>query len=184
MWLLQNGAISTHSKENRIVLLSKSCFTRGLLVAAALLGSAKSADQPQDPFKKVGENDPRLERIRSFFAKSDSPAQQYAQDFLLAADQHKLDWRLLPSISQVESSGAKRYRNNNIFGWDNCETRFRTVRHGIYHVASRLAHAAPYRGKDTVRKLRTYNSNPEYAHKVRYFMRTLGPKYLAPASAY
>src|ERR1700730_5030314 len=62
--------------------------------------------------------DPRLESLREFFHKSDCPVQEYSRVFLEAADRYELDWRLLPSISFVESTGGKAAPNNNLFGWD------------------------------------------------------------------
>ena len=63
-------------------------------------------------------NDPRFERLQAFFAKLDCPAWEYAATFLEAADDYALDWRLLPSLSYVESTGGKAARHNNLFGWN------------------------------------------------------------------
>ena len=62
--------------------------------------------------------DPRLETLRRFFEQSECPAIEYAHVFLEAADDYDLDWRLLPSISYIESTGGKNAANNNLFGWD------------------------------------------------------------------
>ena len=51
--------------------------------------------------------DPRLKSLRSFFDKANCPAWKYSAVFLEAADTYDLDWRLLPSISYVESTGGK-----------------------------------------------------------------------------
>src|SRR5690242_17848024 len=62
--------------------------------------------------------DPRLLKLQKFFADTDAPARALSHVFLSEADQYDLDWRLLPSISFVESTGGKAARNNNMFGWD------------------------------------------------------------------
>ena len=81
-----------------------------------------AAAQLQSEFDRVkGERDQlldRLARLQAFFGKSDCPAKAYSDEFLTTADRYDLDWRLLPSISYVESTGGKSARNNNLFGWD------------------------------------------------------------------
>ena len=54
--------------------------------------------------------DHRLQRLQAFFGKADCPAKKYSTDFLVEADELSLDWRLLPSISYVESTGGKSAR--------------------------------------------------------------------------
>jgi len=120
-------------------------------------------------------DDPRLRLIWQYFADRDCPLQDSAADFLVAADQNELDWRLLPSISMIESSGGKDYRNNNVFGWDSCRETFPSVQAGIHFVASRLAKSKLYKDKSVDEKLLTYNPQPDYAHRVKAVMRALGP---------
>jgi hypothetical protein len=120
-------------------------------------------------------DDPRLRLIWQYFADRDCPLRDSAADFLAAADQNELDWRLLPSISMIESSGGKDYRNNNVFGWDSCREPFSSVQAGIHFVASRLSKSKLYKDKSLDQKLSTYNPQPEYAHRVRAVMRALGP---------
>jgi hypothetical protein len=117
--------------------------------------------------------DPRSESIRKFFQKADCPAQQYADVFLEAADRYELDWRLLPSISYVESTGGKQARNNNLFGWDSGRARFDTPVQSIHQVGYRLAYSDLYRDKALDEILATYNPNAEYAEKVKSVMRQI-----------
>ena len=97
-------------------------------------------------------------------------------DFLVAADQNELDWRLLPSISIIESSGGKDYTNNNVFGWDSCKERFSSVRAGIHYVAAQLGKSSRYKGKNVDRKLQIYNPLPEYSQRVKAVMRAMGDR--------
>jgi hypothetical protein len=122
----------------------------------------------------VSVNDPRLLRLEQFFAQWDCPLRKSAEEFLIAADTNQLDWRLLPSISMVESSGGKDYTNNNVFGWDSCHERFPSVQAGIHIVASRLANSKLYKDKDLDTKLSTYNPLPDYPNRVKALMQTLG----------
>lgn len=116
-------------------------------------------------------DDPRLESLRRFFQKGDCPAQAYSQTFLEAADIYELDWRLLPSISFVESTGGKVAPNNNMFGWDSGRAQFDSPAAGIHKVGYQLAHSELYRNKDVDGILATYNPNAEYAVKVKWVMR-------------
>lgn len=159
-------------------------ISRGLVLVAGLAAVSGQADPNSFVMKPAVSTDPRLIRIRQYFLERDCPAHQYAEDFVLAADRHELDWRLLPSISMIESTGGKEARNNNMFGWDNCDVRFKTDRHGIYHVASRLANSRFYKGKNLDQTLRTYNPRREYGKKVKLVMSQLGPANLTPAGVF
>ncbi len=114
-----------------------------------------------------------MQRIRSFFRKRKCPAQRYASEFVQAADQYRLDWRLLPSLALIESSGGKVFTNNNIFGWDSCRRRFSSVQAGIQTVAERLANSPLYEGKSVEDKLKVYNSRPHYSDAVKRVMQQL-----------
>ncbi len=117
--------------------------------------------------------DPRLAKLKGFFLEFDSPAYFLAEDFLAAADRHGLDWRLLPSISILESGGGKDFKNNNIMGWDSCRQAFPSVQAGVDIVAARLAHSQFYKTKDLDEKLAAYNPNPDYPRRAKALMRRL-----------
>jgi hypothetical protein len=119
--------------------------------------------------------DPRLENLRRFFAGFGCPAVAYAPAFLDAADSFSLDWRLLPSLSYVESTGGKAAQGNNFFGWDSGRARFSSPAAAIQSVAERLSQSARYHGKTLDQKLAMYNPVPGYAHKVRSIMRQIAP---------
>jgi hypothetical protein len=119
--------------------------------------------------------DPRLRRLQNFFDAIDAPAKAYAHVFLSVADTHDLDWRLLPSISFVETTGGKAARNNNLFGWDCGRAEFKSISEGIRTVAYRLAHSALYKNKPLDDLLAVYNPNPEYSRAVRSVMNRIGP---------
>ena len=66
--------------------------------------------------------------------------------FLEAADDYALDWRLLPSLSYVESTGGKAARNNNLFGWNSGRAQFPEPRRRYPHDPGfNLAHSERYR---------------------------------------
>lgn len=111
--------------------------------------------------------DPRTVRLQRFFTRIHAPVASLSAAFVRAADRNHLDWRLLPSIAVVESSGGKHYLNNNIFGWGGGSTAFSSVRAGIQQVADRLSHSPIYKNRSVVGKLRLYNSeDADYVSKV------------------
>ena len=142
----------------------------GLLALPSVVSSTQSVTQV--PGNK--QDDPRLDRLRRFFADYDSPLSSAAAEFLIAADTNDLDWRLLPSISIVESSGGKVYANNNVLGWDSARRSFDSVEAGILAVADRLGNSKLYKDKDLDEILATYNPVPNYPQRVKAVMRALG----------
>jgi len=128
--------------------------------------------------------DSRVIQLRRFLQARDCPISRFAPDFIAAADRFALDWRLLPSISYVESGGGKEYRGNNIFGWGNGVQAFPSIRAGIRVVASRLAKSSLYRDKSLDDVLRTYNPDLAYGARVKAVMVRLGKEqaYRAPES--
>jgi hypothetical protein len=122
-----------------------------------------------------GADDPRLLKLERFFQELNSPAHAIAKEFLAAADRYALDWRLLPSLSILESGGGRECKNNNIMGWDSCRQKFSSAAAGVHHVAERLTVSKLYRNKSLDEKLRTYNPHPGYPQRVMKLMDRLGP---------
>ena len=120
-------------------------------------------------------SDPRTTRLARFFSGLHCPVLSLAEDFVNAADDNHLDWRLLPSISIIESSGGKAYRNNNIFGWDQGLQVFPSIRVGLNLVAFKLGNSPLYRNRDIRGKLHLYNPDETYAPKVINVMNRISP---------
>src|SRR5579871_6409264 len=101
--------------------------TKHMVVFAGLLavpaGTSLSQNQKMTPVAPSKENpmlpaeDPRFPALKAFFEKYNCPIGEMVPEFLAAADENDLDWRLLPSISLIESGGGKAMTNNNAFGW-------------------------------------------------------------------
>jgi len=149
----------------------------GGLVFAGLVSvpAAVSTAQHIAPAKTDYQSDSRLQVLRDFFEKSNCPAADVAEVFLEAADDYDLDWRLLPSLSIVESGGGKAARNNNIFGWNNGRASFHSMAASIHGVGYKLAHGQFYRDKALDAILGTYNPVTGYAAKVKSVMRQISP---------
>jgi len=156
----------------------RKALLRGLVILAGLLivqGTVSLSQQFDPPIYK---NDARLLILKKFFERRESPVASLSRDFLLAADRNRLDWRLLPSISIIESGGGKAYRNNNIFGWAGCEQQFPSVRDGIHIVAGRLANSKLYKNKNLDAKLALYNPHSDYRPRVKSVMARIGRRHL------
>lgn len=119
--------------------------------------------------------DPRLICLQKFFAQANCPALKLADVFLEAADDYHLDWRLLPSLSYVETGGGKAAYNNNLFGWASGKAHFDNLAAGIHQVGFQLSHRRPYRHKNVAQILAIYNPRPEYAQRVTAVMRQIAP---------
>jgi hypothetical protein len=148
---------------------------RRLIIWAGILASCCAPIPAQGVPHSKRWQDPRLARLVEFFDHLGSPVRELAPEFLAAADRHRLDWRLLPSISVIESGGGKNYTQNNIFGWGSATRGFASIRKSIDWVAARLANSKLYKGKDLDGILATYNPRPGYRARVKSVMRMLGP---------
>lgn len=160
----------------------RKLVSQGIFMVAGLLATP-SAPSQSIVKAHVKEQDPRLSLLKQFFEERDCPVSIHAAEFIRAADENSLDWRLLPSISIVESSGGKYFRNNNIFGWDSPSGKFPSIQAAIHMVASRLGTSKLYKNKDVEGILRTYNTNADYPGKVKRLMTIIGPARI-PAISY
>ncbi len=153
----------------RSLLTNSLVALAGMVSVPAIITSVDLA-QPAAPSE-----DPRLARLEEFFQEHGAPAWAVAHVFLSEADRHDLDWRLLPSLSFVESTGGKMARNNNLFGWDCGRAQFPSPSASIRAVAFHLAHSRRYKNKGLDELLETYNPDPGYPEKVKSVMRRIAP---------
>jgi hypothetical protein len=146
-----------------------------LILAAALLSCAGAAQEKIRPLADL-QNDPRYLRLTEYLGGCRCPAETEAARFIEEADVHLLDWRLLPSLTIVETGGGKLVRRrNNWFGWDNGKARFASVDLAIHTVAEELTESERYRDLEMYALLRQYNHNPGYARYVVGVMLKFAP---------
>jgi hypothetical protein len=149
-------------------LTFKDCILAAGFAVSAFCASSSLAAEPA--------TDTRLPVLKNFFVKYRSPLAAHAADFLAVSDRFGLDWRLMPSLVIVES-GGRNLRNNNVFGWGNGASRFRSVAESITVVADCLTNKLPYRGKTFEGKMRAYNpARKDYAVFVRKVMNSIAPE--------
>jgi len=157
--------------------MKKLCF-RNLCMLAGLTVVPATVIQADDQVPHVRQRpseDPRNTALRNFFLSLRCPVANAADIFVREADSFNLDWRLLPSLAVVETSGGKTSHGNNIFGWNNGHASFPTLGAAIHQVAKTLANGRAYKDKSLMDLLRTYNPVQGYAERVALVMSRIAP---------
>lgn len=121
--------------------------------------------------------DKRITVLESYLEKYDSPLAPYAKDFVFYADKYQLDWRLVASISGLESGFGKHipYNSYNGWGWgiygDNV-LRFNSWTEAIETISKGLRenYLKDKVDSDPYFIGPTYASSPTWAVRVEYFM--------------
>ncbi len=122
--------------------------------------------------------DKRVVLLEAFFAKTNSPLQKYAEDFIKASDKYNLDFRLLPSVACIESSCGKYYQHNP-FGFGSDTLDFGDVTADIFGVANAISSLSYYQAYNQDKSLASFSRayNPKYSEsylpKLRYFYEQL-----------
>ncbi|MDD5147309.1 MAG: hypothetical protein PHV63_02010 [Candidatus Daviesbacteria bacterium] len=122
--------------------------------------------------------DSKAEILAAYLKKFDSPLQYHAQDFIDAANEYNLDWKLLPSIAGVESTFGKAIPGGfNGWGWGVYGTQaiyFSSWREAIFTVAKGLRENYLNKGLTNPYSInRVYAASPYWGGKVSYFMNDL-----------
>jgi hypothetical protein len=118
--------------------------------------------------------DKRIEKLEEFLASYNSPLTAYSQNFIEAADEYQIDWKLLPAITGVESTFGKQIPaySYNAYGWSNGTYQFQSWEQSIDHVSRYLKEKYIDRGLNTPYKMGPVYAPPSktWAGKVAYFM--------------
>lgn len=147
------------------------------LIFQSQQASAKRGIEPAAQIE-VKSLDSEARVLSNYLAKYNSPLQYHAQDFIDAANQYDLDWKLLPSIAGVESTFGKQIPGGyNAWGWGvygNQAIYFQSWREGIFEVARGLRENYLNRGlEDPYAINRVYAASPRWGSKVSFFMKDL-----------
>lgn len=135
-------------------------------------------DDPTPTEVSYKQLDERAKILSDYLASYNSPLQYHAQDFVDAADQYKLDWKMLPAIAGVESTFGKSIPGGyNAWGWGVYGTNviyFKSWKDGIFTIAKGLRENYLNRGlQDPYSINRAYAASPLWGGKVTYFMNNL-----------
>ncbi|MBI2049542.1 hypothetical protein HYT32_01390 [Candidatus Roizmanbacteria bacterium] len=122
--------------------------------------------------------DARVEMVKQFFEKYDSPLEPFAQNVVDSADKHDLDFRLIPSIAMQESNLCKKIIVDSYNCWGfgiygKKVTRFTNYPEAIETVTKTLAKYNQQFGLETPEEIMTKytpSSNGSWAESVNYFM--------------
>lgn len=119
--------------------------------------------------------DKRAQILKDYLVKYGSPLENSAQDFIDAADQYGLDWKLVVSISGVESTFGKHIPGGyNGWGWgvygDNA-IYFKSWREAIFTISKGLRENYVDRGYTEPYSMnRRYAASPHWGKNVTFFM--------------
>jgi len=125
-------------------------------------------------FKQVN----RKEALEKFFEKYNSPLKSNAETFIKVADEHGIDYRLIPSISCMESTCGKFLIEGsyNPFGWGiygNNAIYFKNYDEAIKTVGNGLNKGYFAKGYDTVEEIAPIYTPPNsvnWKNGVSFFM--------------
>ena len=173
------------TKLHNLIIKQKGLYVFAFLpmmlgVSGVLPGSLSVIEDGITTTETLSQSDinaEKIEKIRKYMSDRDMPLADNAEDFVLAANRYGLDYRLLPAIAVMESSGGKKMTGctYNPFGWGSCRKGFsyKNYKESIYDVASHMGGARDSTSKwysaskDIKDKLKLYNSvNPTYYNNV------------------
>lgn len=138
----------------------------------------------------------QAEAIDNYFKARKLPLAGSGEKMAREADKYGLDYRLMPAIAMIETTGGKyacpdTYKRTgdkgytyNAFGWGSCKITFKSRDHAIEVIARNLSGNNPntehhYSGKTTEQILKKYNPpsvKPHYARDVMSIMDAIGKK--------
>jgi len=121
--------------------------------------------------------DYRVENLRHYLDRFNSPLAPYSEDFVTYADLYGLDYRLVPAITGVESTFGKHtpYKSYNAYGWANGKYKFSSWPDSINHVVMTLRNEYINKGATSIAKISRRYAPPSttWAGKVSYFIRKI-----------
>ena len=123
--------------------------------------------------------DQKVKNIENYMGRRNAPLKDEANYIVMIANKYEIDYRLVPAISIIESSGGlKLYRQYNAWGWGGANgLTFENWEHSIY-VVSRGLGGYYSMGLNTPQKMAPrYNPHTpnEWGAKVEMVMNQIGP---------
>jgi len=155
-------------------------ITVALLYLCTKCSHAQEISDPSASLKIEAQDtgfDYRVENLRKFLGKYNSPLSAYAEDFVVYADKNGLDYRLVPSITGVESTFGKHIPTNsyNAYGWANGDYIFLSWENSIAVVSQTLKISYIDKGAPTISKIARRYAPPSvtWAGKVVFFVKKI-----------
>ena len=129
--------------------------------------------------RTMAETDYREEILRNYLEKHNSPLSAYSEVFISFADEYRLDWRLVPAITGVESTFGKRIPvdSYNAYGWANGVYSFESWEESIEVVSEALRENYIDRGAVSINDIARKYAPPSetWARNVKFFMNKIDP---------
>ena len=145
------------------------------------------SQKAEDPSTKT-----KADAIDAYFKSHKMPLEGTGLKMVQEAEKNDLDWRLLPALSVIESTGGRhacKKATHSFFGWGSCKIDFNSDEEAIETVAKNLGGNNPntdqhYAGKTTFGILRKYNSYiKKYPEQVIGIMDEIGKNTETKATA-
>lgn len=128
--------------------------------------------------------DTRTKAVRNVFKKYNSPLIDQAAFFVKYADKYRVDWRLLPAISGLESSFGVYLMpgSYNAYGWGRGYIYFKSWENGIETINKALRENYIEKGAESVWTIGpTYAESKTWAVRVFGFMEEIEKEYTSLA---
>lgn len=162
---LSFGSIDTAGMQSKVLAISSQSNTEEI----------QASTQEQITMRL------RADKIDAYFRDRNMPLEGYGMKMVQVAEENNIDWRLLPAISVIETTGSKNICKskegaNNPFGYGSCKIAFDNINESIEIVGRNLGGNNPrtasyYKNKDLDGVLKSYNSViPTYNKKIRSVM--------------
>ena len=151
--------------------LSMNAFTASINDAVLKATTAKTTLSPE-AIALQAERESKAAKIDAYYAQYGLPLAGHGMQMVIAAEEHGLDYRLLPALAMRESTGGKFACKNNPFGFGSCKIGYTSFDEAIETVAGHIGGDNPktakyYDGKDTIGILKAYNSViPAYTKEI------------------
>lgn len=164
----------TYQKEPHSSILS--LFKPAKTVSYAALPSTS-----EYIIEQINQKDARIELVRQFFARYNSPLEPYAEQVVSSADMYGLDFRLVPAIAMQESNLCKKIPTSSYNCWGfgiygSKVTKFSSYPEAIDTVTKTLSRQYKQYGLDTPMEIMskyTPSNNGSWATAVTHFMNSL-----------
>ena len=120
-------------------------------------------------------NAQKIEKVRKYLTNRKSPLADYAEEFIKAADEYGIDYRIVTAISIIESGGGKKnFKPHNAWGYG--KSGFESWTEGIWTVSKGIGKYYS-KGATTPRYI-SYSYCPpnadNWANKVQGVMNEIG----------
>jgi hypothetical protein len=181
---------SSISKTAELDISPQIVLAQQNMEATSILALNKAVDEKEQILAE------QAKAIDAYFRARKLPFEGTGAKMAKEADKYGLDYRLMPAIAMIETTGGKfacpyTYKitgdkgyTYNAFGWGSCKISFKSKDHAIEVIARNLSGNNPntekhYSGKTTEQILKIYNPpsvKPHYARDVMAIMEAIGEK--------